>query len=110
MKLNEPIYAVINPATLEVLGDGDCPALHSTEIDAQTLDWVRTICDCPQAIAVRCMLTHLPDAHLTTVCQLIAEVIEDGQSIDQVANDYDIDVEMLRKLFRELASMFPDHR
>lgn len=41
MTINEPLYAIIDPATLRVLGDGGVPALHSTPPDDFEVDTVR---------------------------------------------------------------------
>lgn len=60
MKLDAPIYAIINPATGEVLGDGECPALSPSPPDAAELEYVKRINECPTATVVQCKLVHMP--------------------------------------------------
>lgn len=44
MTINEPLYAMIDPATLRVLGDGEFPAIYSTPPDEFEVDMVRALC------------------------------------------------------------------
>ncbi len=58
MTLNTPIFAVIDPATNEVLGNGECPALYSREPSKVELAYVRTYCGCPAAVVVKCRIVR----------------------------------------------------
>lgn len=60
MTIGKEIYAVINPKTGEILGDGDCSAL-SNKKDLLDLKWVKKINDCPDAKIVKCKLVICED-------------------------------------------------
>jgi len=40
MNLNEPLYAVVEPVSGRVLGDGDCPSLYSSLPERRDLEWI----------------------------------------------------------------------
>jgi hypothetical protein len=62
MSLNEPVFAIVDPADRRVLGDGDGLAIYSSLEAAKTeLIWVRDLNRCPKAKIVRVRITHRRD-------------------------------------------------
>lgn len=56
MKLHEPIYAIIDPDTYEILGDGECMSLHSSRPTDEEVERVRTISGCKELRVEECRL------------------------------------------------------
>jgi len=60
MKIGQTLYAVIDPATDEVLGDGDAPTIYSWNPDTKQMKFIRDFCECPDAKAVTVQLVLTP--------------------------------------------------
>jgi hypothetical protein len=59
MKINEEIFAIIDPSTNEVLGNGDCPAIYSSRPNSTELGFVKKLCSCEDAKVVRVRLVKV---------------------------------------------------
>ena len=63
MTLNAPLCAIVDDAG-RVLGDGECPALHTTEPTAEQVEFVRLWNDNPFVRVVRCVLVPCPESEV----------------------------------------------
>jgi hypothetical protein len=57
MNINQPIFAIIDPATGEVLGDGECLAVHAMMPNPAEIKRVRDHCSVSVAKVVECVLS-----------------------------------------------------
>lgn len=60
MKLHQQIYAIIDPATDEILGDGECLCLHSSMPTKNEVRNVARTTGCKGAAWVRCYIVRAP--------------------------------------------------
>ena len=63
MKLNQTLWALINPNTDEILGDGDAPCIYSVMPDYEEVSWVESFTRRPvECVRVRIVRKPSPSS------------------------------------------------